>query len=358
MQNFRNYYQILGVARESSLEEIKQAYRRLARQYHPDLNPGNKEAEEKFKDIGEAYDVLSDEGKRSQYDQFARFWKQTGFRRSGSMGRNGRGDRYAADGTDFSEYPDFNTFVDQLLNRRDGGTATATQTAPPRTAPPRTTPPRATTTRTAPPIRPPVNPPPLEDDPYRPGTTKKSYTVGSTASSAAPSAKRRDAEARLVIPLEKAYLGGRERIRLEDGRSLEVNMPSAMMNGQRIRLKGQGVGGGDLFLKIEIEPHPLFQLQGSDVECRIPVTPAEAVLGGAIEVPTLDGLVKMSIPAGVRPGQKLRLAGRGYPVGSDRGDQIVEIYIAVPRDLSPQERDLYEKLRQVETYNPRNHLMA
>ena len=321
MQNFRNYYDILGVARDATVEEIKKSFRRLARQYHPDLNPGDKTAEEKFKDINEAYEVLSDTTKRSQYDQFGKFWQQRGFQggnaKAGARGWNGRNER-AGSGSDvdFSDYPDFNSFVDQLLNRR--------------TASPSTTPPRS-------------------GDTYRPGTTKTTYTV--------PRATRRDAEARLSVPLEKAYLGGRERIRLEDGRSLEVNMPSGMVTGQRVRLKGQGVNGGDLFLKIDISPHAFFKLEGTDIRCQLPITPSEAVLGGPVEVPTLDGLVKMNIPAGVRSGQRLRLADKGYPKEEGgRGDQIVEIQVVIPREVTPQERELYEKLRQLETFNPRADL--
>ncbi|MBC7969096.1 MAG: J domain-containing protein [Verrucomicrobia bacterium] len=321
MQDFRNYYDILGVARDATADEIKKAYRKLARQFHPDQNPGNKQAEEKFKDLNEANEVLSDSTKRAQYDQFGKFWQQRGFKGEqppkSSRGWDGRGDRPSSNDVDFAEFADFNSFVDQLLNRR------ANQD---------TSPPRAGTR-----------------DYYQPGTTKTSYTV--------PRATRRDAEARLAVPLEKAYTGGQERIRLEDGRSLEVNMPPGMVTGQRIRLKGQGVAGGDLYLKIDVAPHPFFRLEGPDIQCLLPVTPSEAVLGGQLEVPTLDGLVKMSIPAGVRTGQRLRLAAKGYPTTDGRrGDQIVEIQIMVPRDPSPQERDLYEKLRQLETFNPRADL--
>jgi len=326
MQNFRNYYEILGVSRDASIEEIKKVYRRLARQYHPDLNPGNKEAEEKFKDVGEAYEVLSDTTKRAQYDQFSRFWKQKGFQ-GGNAARGGAawGDRNngrANDDLDFGSFPDFNSFVDQLLNRRTT-TKTATAGAGSRTA---------TATQ----------------EYYRPGTTKTTYTVRTG---------RRDAEAKLSVPLDKAYTGGRERVRLEDGRSLEVNMPGGMFSGQRIRLKGQGVNGGDLYLKIEVTSHPYFRLEGIDIHCYLPITPVEAVLGGQIEVPTLDGLVKMRIPPAVRPGQRLRLASKGYPNDQGvRGDQIVEIQIAVPRDLTAEERELYEKLRQIESFYPRADL--
>ncbi|NJN85605.1 MAG: J domain-containing protein [Leptolyngbyaceae cyanobacterium SL_7_1] len=313
MQNFRNYYSTLGVSRDATAEEIKKAYRKLARQFHPDLNPGDKAAEEQFKAVNEAYEILSDPTKRTQYDQFSQFWNKTGFQPATPRSKGwGTGNRAPADDVDFSQYSDFNSFVDQLLNRR---TAPAT---------------------------------PRPADPYRPGTTKTAYTVSRPSP--------RNAEARLTVPLEKAYTGGRERIRLEDGRSLEVTMPPAMVSGQRIRLKGQGVSGGDLYLKIEVAPHTFFRLDGADLYCQIPVTPSEAVLGGAIDVPTLDGMVRMMIPPGVRAGQKLRLGGKGYPLEGRRGDQIVEIQIAFPRELTPQEQDLYEKLRQIETFNPRAHL--
>jgi curved DNA-binding protein len=333
MQNFRNYYELLGVARDATSEEIKKAYRKLARQYHPDLNPGDKEAEEKFKDIGEAYEILSDADKRSQYDKFSRYWNQQGFQDKTAKSKTRRSDRTSASDLDFSQFPDFNTFVDQLLNRRQGGTATTTRT-PPRSA-----------TRTAP--RPETSP----QAAYRPGATKTAY--------APKSPSRKDAEAKLSIPLEKAYVGGRERIRLGDGRSLEVDMPRGMVTGQRIRLKGQGVAGGDLYLKINVAPHPFYRLEGVDVICQVPITPAEAVLGGPVEVPTLDGPVKMNIPTGVRPGQRLRLAGKGYPAGRERrGDQIVEIQVAIPTELSSQEQDLYAKLRAQETFAPRASLLA
>ncbi|MGD2182382.1 DnaJ C-terminal domain-containing protein [Lusitaniella coriacea] len=326
MQNFRNYYEILGVEKKASAEEIKKAYRKLARRYHPDMNPGDKSAEEQFKSINEAYDVLSDESKRVQYEQFSDFWQQ------GSKRQKGRGKA----SNDFSEYRDFNRFVDQVLNRPGQKT-------------------RVVDGKEA----------------FRPGTTKTAYTVG-TANRTAPrrtpppretvrdravtpeGTRRRDIEARLTLPLEKAYKGGRERIRLEDGRSLEVEMPVGMVDGQRVRLKNQGINGGDLYLKITVQPHPFFELQGVDIFCTVPLTPSEAILGGLVEVPTIDGLVKMNVPSPVKVGQRLRLANKGYPRSDGtRGDQLVEIQMAMPPEISPQERELYEKLRQIETFNPR-----
>ncbi len=325
MQNFRNYYDILGVPRNASNEEIKKAFRRLARQYHPDLNPGDKSAEERFKDINEAYEVLSDAAKRAQYEEFGQFWNQGGFQggRSTSRPPTRSWDNQTAtpDEIDFGEYSDFQEFLDQLLGRRPN---------------------KAGTTSRA----------PRYEDPFKPGNTKRATTYTTTRSASA-----RDAEARLTLPLTKAYTGGRERIRLEDGRSLEVNMPPGMVTGQRIRLRGQGSSGGDLYLKIEVAPHALFKLEGSDIFCQVPVTPSEAVIGGQIEAPTLDGWVKMTIPAGVQSGQRLRLAGKGYITETGRrGDQLVEIQIVVPKNPDPQERELYEKLLRLETFSPRLEL--
>ncbi|HIK12714.1 MAG TPA: J domain-containing protein [Oscillatoriaceae cyanobacterium M33_DOE_052] len=342
MQNFRNYYQILGVARDSSSEEIKKVYRRLARQYHPDMNPGNKEAEEKFKDIGEAYEVLSDPNKRAQYDKFARFWQQKGTSRTARAAKSwgsrlGIGNREKE--LDPSQFPDFDSFLEHLLGRQDQApTASVARSADYDY--------RANGSASATRVRSTVE---VGDD-WSPGTTK---TVRKIASRATP----RDVEARLTLPLEKAYKGGHERIRLEDGRSLEVDMPPGMLTGQRLRLRGQGIDGGDLYLKITVATHPLFQLQGSDVLILLPVTPSEAILGGPVEVPTLDGLVKMNVPPGVTPGKRLRLANKGYPTGKgSRGDQLVEILVTLPKELTPQERSLYEQLRQVESFNPRRDL--
>lgn len=327
---------MLGVARDASSEEIKKVYRRLARQYHPDLNPGDKTAEEKFKDIGEAYEVLSDENKRSQYDQFSRFWKQRSFqskktRREPVPNISDRplDNGSANDDVDYNEFADFNSFFDQILRgrRRESKMAAG----------------NGTTYRTR----------VAASDPFRPGTTKTTYTVGSESGRA----NTRDVEARLTLPLEKAYLGGRERIRLEDGRTLEVDMPDGMISGQTIRLRGQGIGGGDLYLKITVAPHPFFKVEDTDIYCQLPVTPSEAVLGSLVEVPTLDGLVQMTIPMGVKSGKRLRLANKGYPdENGRRGDQLVEIQIVVPTNISPEEKELYEKLRHIETFHPRRNL--
>ncbi|MDB9307355.1 J domain-containing protein [Aphanizomenon sp. CS-733/32] len=327
LQNFRDYYEILGVSKDATSEEIKKVYRRLARQYHPDLNPGNKEAEEKFKTIGEAYEILSDSSRRSQYDQFSRYWQQNGFAGNKQTpkpkGWDNRANGRSSQDVDPSQFNDFESFVNQVIgvsNRKE----------------PKNTPGNTTTS-----------------DPFRTPRTKVAYTVNTP-----PRSTRRDIEARLTLPLEKAYQGGNERIRLEDGRSLEVTMPPAMVTGQTIRLRNQGISGGDLYLKITVDPHPLFKLEGANIFCQVPVTPSEATLGGQVEAPTLDGPVKMTIPPGVRSGQRFRLGNKGYPVeNGQRGDQLVEIQIVTPKSITPQERELYEKLREIETFKPRADLI-
>ncbi|MEH2405462.1 J domain-containing protein [Nostoc sp.] len=328
LPNFRDYYEILGVSKDASSEEIKKVYRRLARQYHPDLNPGNKASEEKFKDIGEAYEVLSDLAKRSQYDQFSRYWKQKGFAGNpktpkAKTWQSSQSDRNSNQDVDPSQFSDFESFINQVIGvKNKNGTSNSSNGN--------------------------------TSDPFRSPRTKVAYTVNTP-----PRTTRRDIEARLTLPLEKAYQGGNERIRLEDGRSLEVTMPPGMVTGQTIRLRNQGVGGGDLYLKITVELHPLFKLEGLNILCQVPVTPSEAVLGGQVEAPTLDGPVKMTIPPGVRFGQKFRLGNKGYLSDEGkRGDQLVEIQIVTPKNISQEEQELYEKLRQIETFKPRANLLT
>jgi curved DNA-binding protein len=422
MQNFRNYYQILGVPKDASADEIKKAYRRLARQLHPDVNPGDKSAEDRFKDINEAYDILSDLDKRAQYDRFSKFWKQKGFQ--GKQGvrlpnfktwGNGKANsKRIADDVDFSDYSDFNKFLDQVLGRRrevrmaTANDAPITSSEPWNTASKKTSyvansreprrenvdreirreprdtgdreirreprdtgdreirrEPRDTGDRE---IR--REPRDIGDREIRrePRDTgdreirREPRDTGDREIRREPRDTgdreiRRDIEARLTLRLEKAYSGGTERIRLEDGRSIEVTLPPAMVSGQRIRLRNQGIGGGDLYLKITVSPHPFFRLEISDICCELPLTPCEAVLGGDIEVPTLDGRVKMKLPPGVTSGKRLRLAGKGYPTGNgDRGDQLVEILVLIPKEISDEERELYEKLREVESFKPRQDL--
>lgn len=296
MPEVRNYYEMLGVDKNAPSNEIKKAYRTLAIKYHPDRNLGNKAAEEKFKDINEAYEVLSDQTRRVQYDQSISIknFKNRGASFS-NFGRNNR-----------------------TQPRGNGNKARQR----------------------------------VDTQDFRPGRTKQERVVRSTRP------QRRDIEAKLTLGLDEAYRGGKRKIRLEDGRSLEVDMPSGMVNGQRIRLKGQGLEGGNLYLKITVARHPFFEIQGENIYCQIPVTPTEAILGSAIEVPTIDGLVKVSVPSGVRSGQRLRLANKGYfDKSGNRGDQLVEIQIVTAKEITSEEKELYEKLRELEQFNPRQNII-
>lgn len=303
-----NYYAILGVRKDATPEEIKKEFRSLARRYHPDVNQGDVNAEEKFKQINEAYDILSDYQKRQEYDlQFFGTGKRV-INRSGG----------------FTPPKNFQGFWDNISSA-NGGNKTRISSNPSR---------------------------PIAD--YSPGTNR----VARAVTSPPPRSQPKDIEAKLDLPLEKAFSGGRERIKLEDGRSIEVDMPSGMYHGQKIRLKGQGIRGGDLYLKILILPHPIFQLQGADISCEIPLTPAEAIVGGSIEVPTIDGLVKMNVPAGVKSGQRLKLANKGYPnIRGERGDQLIIIDVIVPSEVSEAEKKLYEQIKEIEQFKPRQKLI-
>ncbi len=360
MQNFRNYYQILGVPRDAAADEIKKAYRRLARQLHPDLNPGDKSADDLFKDINEAYDVLSDVDKRAQYDKFSKFWKQKGFKSKqgvripnfSTWGNDKASSKKTAENVDFSDYSDFNKFFDQVLGRRrEVRMGTANDAARTPSAETWSTSSKKTSYVANPrEARRDMDDREIRREPRE--TTDRE--IRREPRETPDREMRRDIEAKLTLRLETAYSGGTERIRLEDGRTIEVTLPPAMVSGQRIRLRNQGIGDGDLYLKITVSPHPFFRLEMSDICCELPLTPSAAVLGGDVEVPTLDGRVKMKLPAGVPSGKRLRLAGKGYPTGNgDRGDQLVEIVVAIPKEISDEERELYEKLRQLESLKPR-----
>ena len=271
-----------------------------------------------FKKINEAYDTLSDDTKRSQYDLLI----------GNSRRRVVRPKSNNSSGFPFSN---INTVWDDLRNN--------TKANSPRGNVSDNSPSNYNRTR------------PTRTEDYQSSTAKRIKSVP-------PRPKSKDIEAKLSLPLEKAYLGGRERIRLEDGRSLEIDMPPAMYHGQKIRLKGQGIRGGDLYLKILIEEHPFFKLQKTDISCEIPLTPAEAIVGGAIEIPTIDGLVKMNVPSGVKSGQRLKLADKGYPnIRGERGDQMVILRIVPPNQVSDKEKELYKQIREIETFNPRQDLL-
>lgn len=310
--DFRDYYAILGVNKAASADEIKKAFRKLARQYHPDLHPGDKTAEARFKEVNEAYEVLSDPEKRQKYDQFGQYWKQ-----AGTPGAGGTGDSF-----DFSQYGNFDEFINELLGRF-GSTAPSGQR----------------TYRTA------------------PGASG----FGGFSGFDTPAAGL-DLESTLTLTLGEAFRGVQKRLSL-GSEVIDVRIPPGAKPGTRIRVKGKGQPSpyaqqrGDLYLVVEIQPHPFFQFDGDNLVCEVPIAPDEAVLGGAIEVPTPDGSVTMNIPPAIRSGQTLRLRGKGWssPRG-DRGDQLVKVTIVPPRELSAIEREYYEKIRASRTFDPRSSL--
>lgn len=316
--DFKDYYEILGVGRSADAEEIKKSFRRLARKYHPDLNPKDKTAETHFKEINEAYEVLSDPEKRQKYDQFGQYWKQVGQTGSASPGKG-------FEEFGFGDFTSFEEFISELLGRSSGG-----------------------------------------GYPYSAGKRPSGYggftpgqaTPGNTSTSTAL-----DRETTLSLSLTEAFHGVQKRLNL-GGETIEVRIPAGVKSGSRIRLKGKGQihpyqqQRGDLYLVVDLKSHEFFHLEEDNLLCEVPIAPDEAVLGATIEVPTPDGLVSVQIPPGVRSGQSLRLRGKGWPKKVGRGDQMVKVIIASPKSLTDAERKAYELVRSSRNYNPRAALQS
>ncbi len=327
---YRDYYQTLGVTRTATADEIKKAYRRLARKFHPDVSK-EKDAEEKFKQVQEAYEVLKDPEKRAAYDQLGSDWKSgqqfrpppdwgSGFEFRGgapgggfrSRGFGGMGAGSGA-GDEAEVDPAFSDFFSQLFG---GGSP-----------------------------------------------------FGARGGGARARAGR-DHHARIDIELEEAFRGGSRNIELKraeigpDGNlrtsthTVKVTIPAGVTDGQSLRLTGQGEqsmnGGraGDLYLEVHIRPHRQYQLEGKDVTVTLPVAPWEAALGGTVEVPTLGGTVGMRIPPGAQTGQKLRLRGRGLP-GTPPGDEYALLKVVLPPADTPEAKALYEQMQRELAFNPR-----
>ncbi len=324
--DFKDYYSVLGVSKSASADDIKRAFRKLARKYHPDVNPGNATAEAKFKEVSEAYEVLSDPEKRQKYDQFGRYWQQAS-RAGAGAGQYGSPSDFG--GFDFNNYGSFDEFINDLLGRFGsgfGGSGGA--------------------------------------DPYRYGAGRSpGFGFDTGGPSSAPGAGQSfDQEAKLSLSLGDAFRGVQKRLKIGTT-EVEVRIPPGAKQGSKIRLRGKGnthpYSGqrGDLYLVVNLTPHPVFQLEGDTLVCEVPITPDEAVLGGKITVPTPDGGVTMNLPAGLKSGQVLRLRGKGWPSPQGgRGDQLVRVVITPPKSLSPQEQRLYEQLRDLRTTDPRAHL--
>jgi curved DNA-binding protein len=311
---YKDYYQIIGVARDASQDDIKRAYRRLARKFHPDVSK-EANAEDRFKEVQEAYEVLKDPQRRAAYDQLGSNWRAgQDFRPPPDWGRNFEfSSSFGAGG---EADADFSDFFSSLFGQRS---------------------------------------------PYGQRAAR-----GRGFASAGE-----DRVAKIFIDLEDAFRGGSHTVELnsqqpgEDGhvvaqpRTLKVTIPAGIVEGQRIRLAGQGgpgVGGGpagDLYLEIGFRPHRLFTVEGRDLTLTLPIAPWEAALGATVQTPTLAGPVDLRIPPNAKVGQKLRLKGRGLP-GTTPGDQYVVLKIVLPPADTPRARELYEQMQRELPFDPRS----
>lgn len=314
--SYKDYYKLLGVERGAAAADISKAYKKLARKYHPDLNPGNKQAEEKFKDINEAYEVLKDPEKRKLYDQLGPNW-QHGQQFQGEPGFenvhftfNGK----SFDGSGFSDF--FETLFGGGRFGGFGGQGGRSGTN-------------------------------FGPDPFG-GFSQRARRGG-------------DVEAELPLTLEEVQHGGRRPVSLETPqgpKKLEVNIPVGIRDGAKLRLNGQGnsvPGGmpGDLFLRVRYLPHSTFKVDGDNLLCDVFLAPWEAVLGATVEVPTLEGAVEMQIPAGSSSGRKLRLRGKGLGSVGKRGDLLVRVMVRVPGQVTEEERALWNKLAGLSSFRAR-----
>ncbi len=294
----KDYYKTLGVSRSANAKEIKQAYRKLAKKYHPDTNPDNPNAEARFKEINEAYEVLSDQEKRETYDRFGTANPQ----QVPPWGANpaGGGSPFTYTTTNGGDFGDLSDILGSLFGRRGGSAGVGS--------------------------------------PFSGGATRQNV-------------RGQDIEQKVNISLQEAYTGA-TRLITKGERTVRVNIPAGAKTGTKVRLAGEGEAGvgqpGDLFLVVEVEPDNIFEREGDDLTVDVKVDMFTALLGGEAEVPTLGRPIKLKIPAGTQSGRKFRLGGKGMPVLSQpekHGDLYARILITVPGHLSDKQRELVEQLK-------------
>ncbi|MBI3881588.1 MAG: J domain-containing protein [Verrucomicrobia bacterium] len=325
---FKDYYKTLGVPRTASDDELKKAFRKLAREFHPDVAKDKKRAEEKFKEINEAYEVLGDAAKRKKYDELGANWKQgaefrppPGWEQAG--GRRARPGGNGGVEFEFGGTGGFSDFFEQLFGGRGRG---------------------------------------------RGGFGGGDFGRDFVHEREGISERGQDIEAELIVPLEEAARGAVRPISLrvtdEHGRvrteTYKVRIPAGVSEGQRLRLAGRGEAGagggeaGDLFLRVRYAKHPDFTVEDGHLRCDVEVAPWESVLGTSVTVPTLGGSVNIKVPAGTQSGQKLRVRGRGLPrAAGAAGDLLVEVKIVVPAQVSEAEKKLWEQLARESRFHPR-----
>lgn len=319
-QRAKDYYDILGVSRTATDKEIKAAYRRLARKYHPDVSK-EPDAEVRFKEMKEAYDVLKNTEKRAAYDSFGANWQRgPEFRPPPGWQQHASFDDTRFDDIRFDGAEPFDSIFEEIFGRG--------------------------------------------------GASRRGFSRGFRT-------QRRDGDdihGKVRITLEDAFAGATRQFSVDvpatdasgrpayNSRKLNVRIPKGVLPGQKIRLANQGAAGtgsgaadGDLLLEVDIAPHRMFRLEGRDIHVDVPVSPSEAALGRTVKVPTLGGQVDLKVPAGSSSGKKLRLKGRGLP-GSPAGDQYVHLQIALPHDIGAKARELYEALERVQKFDPRKNL--
>ncbi len=317
---YKDYYKILGVDRSADDKTIKQAYRRLARKHHPDVSKAKGTAE-RFKEISEAYEVLSDPEKRKRYDSLGPDWQRYAQTRAPAEGGSGpfEGFRvhFGGGGGDLGDLGGFSDFFKTIFGDLGvrGGDVFA--------------------------------------DLGEEAGGRRGFRRG----------RGEDAQAGVEVSLEEAYRGSRK-IFTVDGRRLEVKIPAGVETGSRVRVTGAapstlgGASRGDLYLTVTVRPHPHFERKGDDLYLELPLTVSEAALGTEVRVPTLKGAISMKIPPETSGGKTFRLPGYGMPhlKGGGAGDQYVKIKVVVPTGLSPREKELYEELRRLRPENPRSHM--
>ena len=311
---YKDYYKIMGLKRDASLEEVKLAYRKLARKYHPDVSSEN-DAEERFKEVSEAYEVLRDPKKRATYDRLDP--NQTSWQEfTSQQGRNGHYEFSQHEFTDLGG-KSFSDFFEELFGRQNQG-------------------------------------------------ARSSY--GSQAN-----ARGQDSHAKVTVDLQDAFFGATRSIHLQTqeinsngqiqvvNRTLNIKIPKGIKDGQQIRLAGQGSPGigqgekGDLYLEVHFNPHPFYQPEGRNLHMQLPVTPWEAALGATVPLPTPNGVVELKISPGSNSGSKLRLKGRGIP-GNPAGDIYVTLSVVTPQASSDTAQALYKEMAETMAFNPRNKM--